>query len=163
MSYNLNGAAFGGNITLSKAGLAAGTTNTYTIANAVTFAVRGRLYNLAAAANAATPVVDLNTGLAFKPLAANQACLFAFLANEAGGVSVVQGPIASNLDLINQVGAAQFPGLPDTSAPFGYVLVQAGATLASPWTFGLGNLSGVTGLTLTFRDLMDIPAQPIYA
>lgn len=161
MSINLTGAAYGGNITLSKAGLAAGTTSTFTTANATTYAVKGQLFSLAAGANVASPVVDANTGLAFKPLAANQACLFAFLVNAAGAVSVAQGPIGSNVDLTGGNGALQFPGYPDTAAVFGYLMAQAGATAVGNWTFGVNNLSGVTGLTFTFRDVMDAPAQPI--
>lgn len=161
MSYNLTGAAYGGNITLSKSGLSAGTTTTYNIANATTYAIKGQLYSLATAAAAATPVVDANTGVAFKPLALNQACVFAFLVNAAGVVSVAQGPITSNADLTGGIGAAQFPGYPDTTTPFGYLLAQAGPTAVGNWTLGINNLSGVTGLTFTFRDVMDAPAQPI--
>lgn len=161
MSYNLTGAAYGGNITLSKAALAAGTTTTYTTANAVTYAIKGQLYSLAAASNAATPVVDANTGLAFKPLALNQACVFAFLVDASGNVTVAQGAIVSNLDLTGGAGAAQFPGYKDDRTPFGYLLAQAGPTAVGNWTFGVNNLSGVTGLTNTFRDVMDSPAQPI--
>lgn len=163
MSYNLTGSAYGGNLSLSKAGLAAGTTTNFTTANALTYAIRGQLYSLAAGSNQTTPVVDGATGLAFKQLVANQACIFAFFVNAAGAVAVNQGPIISNLDLTGGSGAAQFPqDLDGEGAPFGYVLAQAGPTLAAPWVFGVGNLAaGVTGLSLTFRDVMSFPAQPI--
>lgn len=161
MSYNLTGASYGGSVSLSKAGLAAGTTTTYTVANTFTFAVRGRLYSQAAASNAASPVTDANTGVAFKPLAAGLACVFLFMVDKTGVVRVAQGPLCNTADIANGLAGALMPGLADDSAPFGYLLAQAGSNLASPWTFGVGNLSGVTGMTYTFNDLMDIPAHPV--
>jgi hypothetical protein len=161
MSYNLTGAAYGGNICLSKAALAAGTTTTYTVANATTYAIKGQLYSMAPATSAATPLVDANTGMAFKPLTTNQACVFAFLVSAAGGVSVAQGPIVSNLDLTGGAAACQFPGYSDDRTPFAYLLAQAGPTAVGNWTLGVSNLSSVTGMTFAFRDVMDAPAQPI--
>jgi hypothetical protein len=161
MSYNLTGAVYGGNITLGKAGLAAGTTSTYSIGTAFTYAIKGQLFSKGTVTNGASPVTDANTGVAFKPLAVNQAAIFAFAVDASGNVVVAQGPIASNADIVGGTGAAQFPAFSDAVQPFGYLLAQAGPTLASPWTFGVGNLSGVTGLTLTFRDVLGAPAQPI--
>jgi hypothetical protein len=161
MSYNLTGAAYGGNLCLSKSALAAALTNTYTTANATTYAIKGQLYTMAPATGATTPVVDANTGLAFKPLTTNQACVFAFLVNAAGVVSVAQGPIVSNLDLTGGAAACQFPGYTDDRTPFAYLLAQAGPTAVGNWIMGVGNLSAITGMTFTFRDVMDAPAQPI--
>jgi hypothetical protein len=165
MSYNLTGAAFGGNISLGKAGLSAGsgTSPNYAIATAITYANKGQLYTLAAAtgAGAAAPTLDCNTGLAFKPLAAGESCIFAFYANVAGQVQVAQGQKVATLDLTGQLGAAQFPQSDDSRTPFGYCLASASAALAAPWTFGTNNMQAITGLTLTFRDVMDFPAQPI--
>lgn len=161
MSYNLTGSIYGGNATLSKAGLAAGTTSTYSIGATFTYAIKGVLYSKASAANVASPVLDIVTNNAFKLLNPNQACVFAFTVDANGNVGVTQGPVMSNLDLTGGSGAAQFPGLPDTLQPFGYLLAQAGPTLTGTWQFGVGNLSGVTGLTLTFRDVLGVPAQPI--
>lgn len=161
MSYNLTGSAFGGNVTFGKAGLVAGTTTTYTIATAFPFAIAGRLFTGAAASNAATPTLDALTGLAFKGLVLNQACIFAFFMNASSVVSVAQGPIVSNLDLTGGLAAAQFPQASDALTPFGYLLAQAGPTTVGTWLFGTNNLSGVTGLTYSFRDVMDYPAQPI--
>jgi hypothetical protein len=161
MSYNLTGAVYGGNITLGKAGLAAGTTTTYSIGTAFVYAIKGQLYSMATATNAATPVTDANTGLAFKALSANQACIFAFAVDASGNVVVAQGPIVSNLDLTGGSGAAQFPAVNDTRQPFGYLLAQAGPTVSGTWTMGVNNLSGVTGMTYSFRDVLGMPAQPI--
>lgn len=161
MSYNLTGAFYGGNITLSKSGLAAGTTTTYSIATAFTYAIKGQLYSKGTVTNAATPVTDVNTGVAFKPLSANLACVFAFTVDAAGVVGVAQGPIVSNLDLTGGAGAAQFPATADSVVPFAYLLAQAGPTAVGTWTFGVNNLSAVTGMTYSFRDILATPAQPI--
>lgn len=161
MSYNLTGAAYGGNITLGKANLAAGTTSTYTIANSFTFALKGQLYTGASASNAASPTLDAATGVAFKPLLANQTCIFAFYMNASSQVQVIQGVPVNTLDMTGGNLPAQFPQSDDSRTPFAYLLASASALLAAPWVFGTGNLSAVTGLTLTFRDVMDFPAQPI--
>lgn len=168
MSYNLTGAAQGGNLTLGKAGLTAGTTNTYTITNTFTFANKGLLFSQASAANATTPTTDFNTGNAFLPLPAGASCLFVFGVTAAGVVGVVQslplqlqkGIFPQTNDITGGLGAVQFPIIPDTLTPFGYLLVEASSSLASPWTFGVGNLSGVTGLTYTFHDVMSVLSQP---
>jgi hypothetical protein len=171
MSYNLTGAAQGGNLALGKAGLAAGTTSTYTIANTFTYANKGLLFSKANATNAATPTTDYNTGVAFLPLAAGQSCLFVFGVDVSGNVGVVQslplqlqkGIFPSTNDITGGLGAVQMPVIPDALTPFAYLLVEASASLAAPWTFGVGNLSGVAGLTYLFHDVMNVPAQPVIA
>lgn len=163
MSYNLTGAAYGGNITLGKAGLGAGTTTTFSIANSVTYALKGQLYTLNAATNAAAPTLDAATGLAFKPLNPNQTCIFGFYVNAAGQVQVIQGVAVNTLEMSGGLAGCQFPQSDDSRTPFAYLLASASAALATPWVFGAGNMSGVTGLTLTFRDVLDFPAQPIVA
>lgn len=169
MSYNLQGAAVGGNIALGKAGLAAGTTTTYTIANTFTYSNNGQLYSKASATNAATPTTDAVTGLPFVPLPANASCAFFFCVDTSGNVKVVQslpkylakGIFPQTLDISGGYDAVQPPVIPDSLTPFGYVLAQAISTLAAPFVFGTGNLAaGTTGLTLTFRDIMD-NIQPI--
>ena len=66
-------------ICVSKAGLAAGTTTTYTTAAAVVFSIKGKMYSVVAATNAATPTIDADTGVAFAPLLPNQGCVFLFV------------------------------------------------------------------------------------
>lgn len=169
MSYNLTGAVQGGNLTLGKAGLAAGTTTTYTITNTFTYSLKGQLFSKASATNAASPTTDYNTGVAFLPLSANQSCIFAFGVDSSGNVGVIQslpfdlkrGIFPSTSDMAGGLGSVQFPGVPDALAVFGYLLAQASTALVGTWTFGANNMSGVTGMTYTFRDVMDVPAQPI--
>lgn len=153
MSHAASEALAGGNFTEGKAGLAAGTTTTYTIGAAFTAVIEGQKYTKAAAANAATPTTDGNSGAAFTAVAVGKACNFVFAVNSGGTVSVYQGaPVA--------VGEpADFPALPFTVAPFGYVRISVGTT-GSAWTMGASNLSGVTGVTYTFRDIGVLPARP---
>jgi len=161
MSYNLTSAAYGGNLTLGKAGLAAGTTSTFSIGNQFDYTIKGQFYRKAAAANVAMPTTDRATGKAFVPLAANESCIFGFCIDASGNVVVIQGPKANTLEYTGGGAALQYPQCDDTLTPFGYALASASGALAAPWVLGSGNTSGVTGLTLTFRDIMDFPAQPI--
>jgi hypothetical protein len=161
MSYNLTSAAYGGNMSFGKAGLAAGTTSTYSIGNQFDYTIKGQFYRKAAAANAAMPTTDRATGKAFVPLAANESCIFGFYVDANGTVAVIQGPKANTGEFTGGLAALQFPQCDDTLTPFGYAMASASGALAAPWALGSGNTSGVTGLTLTFRDMMDFPAQPI--
>lgn len=161
--HNANSGLFGGNIQLGKPGLAAGTTTTYTIGAAFNYAIAGQAYNKGTASNAASPTTDAVTGAAFRALLPDQACVFVFCVNAAGTVSVAQGPIVTLSAVTGGLSAVHFPSLPDGLTAFGYLYAQAGTTLSGSWTFGSSNLSGVTGMTYTFRDLVLLPAQPITA
>jgi len=163
MSTNLTGSAFGGNMSLGKAGLAAGTTTTSTIANQVDFMINGASFRKASASNAASPTVDITTGAAFRPLVANQCCIFLYSLDAGGAIRVSQGPSSVLSDVTGGLSAVSFPPIPDSVAPIGYLYAQAGTTLVGTWTFGASNLSGVTGMTYTFRDINEVPPQPITA
>lgn len=163
MSTNLTGAAFGGNMSFGKAGLAAGTTTTSTIANQVDYIIGGVSFRKAIAANGATPTVDISTGAAFRPLTAGQACIFLYTLDSGGVMRVAQGPVVPLADVTGGLSAVHFPSTPDTVSPIGYLYAQAGSTLVGTWTFGTNNLSGVTGMTYTFRDVNEVPAAPITA
>lgn len=150
-------------LTTSYAGLGAGTTTTYTTANAVNYAIKGIAYTKAAATNAATPTTDATTGAAFVAVTANQGCVFVFGYDASGNIKVSQGGIQA-LDVDgNFYIAPQFPAIPDTVAPFGYLVFKGGATLSGSWTFGSSNLSSVTGATYSFKNLMTMPARPVVA
>lgn len=148
-------------LTTSYAGLAAGTTTTYTTANAVNYAIGGVAYTKAAATNAATPTTDATTGAAFLPVSANQGSVFVFGYDAAGNLKVSQGQVQA-LDVQgNFLLSPQFPTIPDGVCPFGYLVFKGGSTLASAWVFGTGNLSGVSGATYSFKNLMTLPARPV--
>ena len=95
MSTTLSNALAGGTCCLSKAGVAAGTTTTTTIA-LTNYAIGGRMFSKAAAANGATPTVDAATGAAFVPLTAGKSCIFVYALDAAGALKAVQGPHGSN-------------------------------------------------------------------
>lgn len=149
----------------TKAGLAAGTTTTYTTANTTLYAIKGKAFSKAAVTNGATPVVDVVDGLAFtaQPIGTGSVYVLGF--DSAGTIRVAQGSIET-LDITGAfVRAPQFPAPADSFAPFGYIVVRAApATAAVPavatWTFGTNNLSAVTGVTYSFTDVMMLPDRP---
>lgn len=151
MSHSFSEALAGGNFSNGKAGFAAGTTTTVTTA-AFTYTIEGRQYNKAAASNAATPTLDAATLKPFIPVAPGKACNFVGGVNAAGLVEFWQGPIT------NAGQPADFPSLPFTHAPFGYVRVESAGPNA--WTFGASNMAGVAGVTHSFRDISGLPARP---
>lgn len=149
---------------LTKAGAVAGTTNTLSTANTVQYGIKSLSYTKAALTNQATPIADATTGLAFSPIPINNGSVF-FLAFDAlGNLKVAQGQIS----LLDSNGnftwyAPQLPVLVDSAAPFAYLVVKVGAT-GSAWTFGTSNLSGVTGVTYSFQDVVGgIPHRPVVA
>lgn len=149
----------GGNYCTTKAGFAAGTTTTTTTANTTLYAILGKAYSAAAASNVATPTTDAATGNAFTGIAVNKGGIFAFCRDTGGNVKVVQGDIKA-LDVGgNFIDAPQFPILPDTLAPYAYLVVKCGST-ASTWTMGSSNMSGATGVTYAFTDVMTLPVRP---
>lgn len=159
----LNDTNRSGNICVSKTGLTAGTTTTYTTGATCVFSVKGTMYSKSAVTNGATPTTDANTGVAFVPLTAGKSCLFLFGFTAGGTVKVAQGPVVNTDDVTNKLAALQFPVFGDDVCAFGYLKAQAGSTLSGSWTFGSSNLSGVTGMTYTFADLLAIPAAPLAA
>lgn len=155
-----NLAALPATICLSKVTLAAGTTTTLSNTGTTTYAIRGKAYTKTAMTNVATPTTDHTTGAAFAPLSANQGCVFVASFDAAGNLRVSQGNVVA-LDTAGKfIVAPQFPIVPDTDCPVGYIVIQAGSTAVGTWTFGTNNLSGVTGLTYTFVDLINLPDRP---
>ena len=144
---------------LSKAGLSAGTTTTYSTTATVTYAIRSKLYTKTAVTNGATPTADATTGLAFVPVPVNSGSVFVFGFDASGNIKVSQGQVQA-LDVSGAfVTAPQLPVVPDTVAPFGYLVVKVGST-GSTWTFGSSNLSGATGVTYAFQDVTALPDRP---
>lgn len=144
----------------SYAGLTAGTTSTYTTANAVNYAIGGIAYTKAAVTNGATPTADATTGAAFVPVTAGYGCAFVVGFDSAGAIKVSQGGLQA-LDATGQfINAPQFPAIPDTVCPVGYLIFKGGSTLVGGWTFGSSNLSAVTGATYSFKNLFTLPGRP---
>jgi len=154
-------------MTTMKAALAAGTTTTYSTTGTTLFCIKGKAYSKGAVTNGATPTTDFFDGLAFtaQTYPANSASVgtgsvYVFGYDSGGTIRVCQGSI-EQLDISgNFVIAPQFPPIPDTMCPFGYLLVRLGPTAVANWTFGTNNLSSVTGVTYTFVDVMTLPDRP---
>jgi hypothetical protein len=145
---------------MSKVALAAGTTTTISTTGTTVFAIRGKAYSKTAITNGATPTTDATTGLAFPSLTANNGCVVVIGLDSAGNIKASQGGIIG-LDVAGLfISAPQFPMVPDTMCPIGYIVLKAGSTLASTWTFGTNNLSSVTGMSYAFVDVIGFPDRP---
>jgi hypothetical protein len=141
-----------------------GTTTTLTTTNTQLYSLKGKAYTKAAVANEATPTTDVNTGAAFTAVGVSKGCVFVICRDSAGAMKVAQGTI---VDLDGVAGSnaftnslPQFPGLPDTVCPIGYVVVKVGTTGAA-WTFGASNFAGPpTGVVFGFQDCFTLPDRP---
>lgn len=80
--------------------------------------------------------------------------------NAAGALQVVQGQITALDSSGAFITAPQFGGLPTDFCPIGYIVIKLGSTAVAAWTFGANNLSGVTGVTYTFVDIVGVPDRP---
>lgn len=146
--------------TTTKAGLSAGTTTTYSTANTVQYSIKGKAYSKTAVTNGATPTTDAATGVAFPSFTANNGTIVVLGFDSSGAIKAAQGTTQA-LDVSGAfIVAPQFPAIPDTMCPFGYIVLKGGATLASAFTFGSSNLSSVTGMTYTFVDVMTLTDRP---
>lgn len=130
--------------------------------NRADYAIRGKSYTKAALSNAATPTTDVVTGAAFLPVKTSKGSVFVIGLDSSGNVKACQGQIV-DLDSANAFTVApQFPPIPDTIAPIGYMIVVAGSTAsANGWTFGSNNFTGVTGVTCTLVEVLgSLPDRP---
>jgi hypothetical protein len=147
---------------LGKAGLFAGTTTTLSSSNAVDYGIEGKAYTHAALSNTATPTTDAATGDAFNGVLANYGSVFTIGYNAAGTLSAVQGTIEALNASGSFINAPQFGAIPDDFCPIGYLVIKAGSTAnnTTGWVFGTSNMSGVTGVTYTFVDVITLPDRP---
>jgi len=124
------------------------------------YTIKGKAYTMAAA-TFATPTTDIITGKAFVPLLANEGCVF-LLAMDSGATTMraAQGTIVPlNAGVWTGGGArSEFPALPDTLAPFAYIVAKQ-ATTGTTWTFGTGNWNQA-GLTCAVVDILAVPSRP---
>lgn len=152
--YDTLQAPYGGTCVTTKAGMGGFTAgiSTYLATGAQAYCINGKAYSKAAITATATPTTDKRTGVAFVGLTAGKKCVFVFSLNAAGTTGVSQGPLTTGA-------VPEFPTLPDTEAPFGYLVVTAGATTVGSWTFGT-SLWDATGVTVAAQDVMMLPARP---
>ena len=150
---------------LTNVALAAGTTTTINTpgspAGSTVYTIKSKVFTKAALANGATPTLDATTGVAFLPISANQGTVVLLGFDATGNLKASQGPVQA-LDAAGAfVNVPQFPVMPDTICPFGYILLKGGATLVGTFVFGTNNLSAVTGMTYTFVSIaLGLPDRP---
>lgn len=142
----------------TKAGFAAGTTVTFTTANAVLYSLDGEMLSFAAQTNAAQPSTDANTAAAFVGVPINKGCIFIY-GVQAGAIAVVQGPLADLDAGGNFILAPEYPAIPETFVPFAELIIKVGST-GSTWTLGSSNSASVTGVTYTRKDLSVLKSRP---
>ena len=154
----------GATINLSNAGLAAGTTTTYSTTATTAHVINGMFgTTLAVQTNTASPTTDVNTGAAFVALTANQATVLVWGVNAAGAIKVAQGSIENTQvgvtttagDFIN---TPQFPTLPDDFCPIGYSVHRPSPT-GSAFTPG-STAWAASGITSTFKNVCVLPTRP---
>lgn len=140
--------------------LAAGTTTTISTTGSTHYSIKGKGYIKTAITNGATPTTDATTAAAFTALSANQGTVVVIGLDASGNIKASQGQIQALDSAGNFLLAPQFPAIPDTMCPIGYIVLKGGATLSGTWTFGTNNLSSVTGMTYTFVSLITMPDRP---
>lgn len=146
---------------LSNCALAAGTTTTISTTGTTAYAIKSKAYGKTAITNGATPTTDATTGLAFPPIVLNQGTVVVIVLDASGNVKACQGPIQALDSSGNFIQAPQFPVIPDTMCPIGYIILKGGATLVGNFVFGTANLSSVTGMTYTFVSVaLGMPDRP---
>ena len=143
----------------TKPGLAAGTTTTYTVANAFDYTIKGKFgTQFGTKTNQATPTTDAVTGAAFPVIGDDKGAVLVWATNSSGAVQLMQGEI-EDLDAASGefIVAANFPNVPDTLCPFGYTVIQNQS--GSDFTVGSTNW-GTAGITDTFVDIGTLPSRP---
>lgn len=150
-----------GNFCTTSGTLVAGTTTTITTSTTINYSINGIAYIKTAITNGATPTTDWPNGNAFRGIVANQGTVIVLALDSGGTVRAGQGDIEALDSQGAFVTLPQFPRLGDLVAPFGMIILKAASNLSGTWTFGSSNLSSVTGMTYTFKNLMTLPARPI--
>lgn len=171
MSDNLSQTQ-GATLCLAAAGLAEGTNaNTIKTANNITYTIDGRFYSKAATDNiaisysgpsvyqAAAGGVQAVNG-SFTGAVGGSTRLYLICLDTAGAVSIVPGQIVNTAELSAGRVALQFPDDPINVCPIGALRVAL--TAGTTFTPGSTDLSA-SGVTGTFYDLMDVPANPLTA
>jgi hypothetical protein len=171
MSDNLSmnsGATFA----LASAGLAEGTNaNTIKTTADIAYTIDGRFYAKATTDNiaisysgasvyqaAAGGVQAINGG--FTGGVNGSTRLYLLTLDTSGAVGIVPGAIVDSAELAAGRVALQFPDAPAGVCPFGALRIAL--TAGTAFTPGSTDLSA-TGVTDTFYNLMDVPANPLTA
>lgn len=171
MSDNLSQNS-GATLCLATAGLAEGTNaNTIQIANNVTFTIDGRFYAKSATDNiaisyAGPTVYQASAGGVqavngtFTGGVNGSTRLYLVCLSTGGALSIVPGPIVDTAELTGGRIGLQFPDAPTGVCPIGALRIDL--TAGTAFTPGATDLSAA-GVTDTFYNLMDVPANPLTA
>lgn len=152
-------------INLVNAGAVAGTTSTFTSTVTTAGLINAAFVTtLAPQTNAASPVLDWATGLAFNTLLPNQTCALVFGQTAAGVLKLCQGPIIPTVvGVTTTVGAflvaPQFPGLPDNFLVLAYTIVRT-APSAANWLPGAGSWTASGVSATAFQNIGQLPNRP---
>lgn len=171
MSDNLS-LSQGATLCLASAGLAEGTNaNTIKTTADITYAIDGRFYAKATTDNiaisysgasvyqaAAGGVQAINGG--FTGAVGGSTRIYLICLDTSGAVSLVPGAIVNSTELAAGTVGLQFPDAPKGVCPIGAVRIAL--TAGTTFTPGSTDLSA-TGVTDTFYNLMDVPANPLTA
>lgn len=171
MSDNLS-LSQGATLCLAAAGLAEGTNaNTIQIANNITYTIDGRFYSKSTTDNiaisysgasvyqAAAGGVQAVNG-SFTGAVGGSTRIYLIGLDASGAVSLVPGAIVNSTELAAGSVALQFPDAPKGVCPIGAMRIAL--TAGTTFTPGSTDLSA-SGVTDTFYDLMDVPANPLTA
>lgn len=137
---------------------ATGAETVYDTTVAISYAIQGKAYSKAAAADGATPTTDGNSE-ALATLTASQGCVMVWALNAAGTVGVFQSDVnaldpSGNFDIV-----PDFPSVDlETWCPFAYQVLKAGST-AGTITFGSSNWNA-TGFTNAIVNVHRLPNRP---
>lgn len=162
----------GATLCLASAGLAEGTNaNTIKTTADITYTIDGRFYSKATTDNiaisyagasvyqaAAGGVQAINGG--FTGGVNGSTRLYLLTLDSSGAVGIVPGAIVDSAELAAGRVALQFPDAPAGACPFGALRIAL--TAGTAFTPGSTDLSA-SGVTDTFYNLMDVPANPLTA
>ena len=152
--------------------LAEGTNaNTIQIATAINYAIDGRFYSKAITDNiaisysgptvyqaAAGGIQSVNGG--FTGGVNGSTRIYGIFLDTAGAVSILPGPIVDSVELAAGRVALQWPDAPNGVCPIGGLRIAL--TAGTTFTPGSVDLSA-SGVTDTFYNLADMPANPLTA
>lgn len=157
---------------LNSGGLAEGTNaNTIQIATAINYVIDGQFYSKAITDNiaisysgptvyqaAAGGIQAVNGG--FTGGVNGSTRIYGIFLNAAGAVSILPGPIVDSAELAAGRVALQWPDAPVGLCPIGGLRIAL--TAGTAFTPGSVDLSA-SGVTDTFYNLADMPANPLTA
>lgn len=162
----------GATLALAAAGLAEGTNaNTIKTVNTVPFVIDGRFYSKSATDNIA---ISYSGATVYQAAAGGVQAIngsfiggvngstriYGIFLNASGAVSILPGQIVDSVDLAAGRAALPFPDAPAGVCPIGALRVAL--TAGTAFTPGATDLSA-SGVTGTFYDLADMPANPLTA